>query len=305
MVLHLVFLTLVLLSAPAFAQGVLSFRLVIPEGTTVCKVFQEGQTAEEEYRRLAMAVFVPGTINLPTQPGVYPQPWLSSLLFGPEQLGAAPVDVGSVTLEISGSSTLRQYTYSLGQHWRVGKMPLALRIEYLGFVVRNGVPDATEIVFDERRLSGNFFMHGVLDDGGEWPSYLPFASCTYEGLPQWIVYVDLGEGYHVKMLRPHRPPMAGSGPANLVRTEATLPIGKRVVSDYWHLVYAADHHNWNEKFWTLFDPPIGEVYGVGVYHREWGEPTSVHYLDRTLRPGPALPLRDYRVIPASALFSVQ
>jgi hypothetical protein len=50
--------------------------------------------------------------------------------------------------------------------------------------------------------------------------------------------------------------------AELVRADVRLAGDSRVVSDHAHLVYDAERHNWNEKLWVLFDPPLGDAHGL-------------------------------------------
>jgi hypothetical protein len=36
------------------------------------------------------------------------------------------------------------------------------------------------------------------------------------------------------------------------------------VDEYYRLVYAADHHNFNETYAVILDPPLGTAHGVAL-----------------------------------------
>lgn len=303
---HVAVFAFFIIIAAATEGEAFQFRLVVPEGTRVCKAFSEGMSAEEEYARLTMVWLVAGTRDLPMTPGTYPFEWVGQWLYGPNQTPATPTAPGTIQLVVTGSTSNQTYTYTLQQSLVVGRIPITARVENLWFSVVNGVPPKTEIVFDEANLSRFFWMVAEVDYGGSWPEYFRFQTCTGETWPAWRIVVLLENGGRIDLLRPHIVPMAGSGPAALVWGRAQLPVGTREVREYWRLVYAADHHNWNEKFWVIFDQPlIGGIYGVAVYHREWGEPTTAHYLNEKLQLGPALTVRSYTVIPVAVPFGLR
>jgi len=121
-----------------------------------------------------------------------------------------------------------------------------------------------------------------------------FSSCTYELLPLWEINVESEGGRRVRLEQRYQPPLAGSGPANLIHGEAWLPEGSIVQGDYWKLVYSAEHHNWNEKFWVLFDEPLGDIYGLAVYEMSiFGGTDRMEYLDEKLDPFQTFTLKSY------------
>ena len=60
--------------------------------------------------------------------------------------------------------------------------------------------------------------------------------------------------------------------------------------DYGHLVCTASVHNWREGYWTLFDTPLGDAYGLGVDHHGANHTAYDHTAElldshlKTLRP---------------------
>ena len=61
-----------------------------------------------------------------------------------------------------------------------------------------------------------------------------------------------------------------------VTTEVKLEAGSRTISDYSQLVYVADRHHWNERFWVLLDEPLGDAHGVGFYQQFTGSGEPVY-----------------------------
>ena len=72
------------------------------------------------------------------------------------------------------------------------------------------------------------------------------------------------------------------------------------VTDYFRLVYAGVHHNWNNQFWILFDPPV--TYGGHAVSGLWideeaymSELEAAHTLDAALQPLDRLDVTSYAV----------
>ena len=59
------------------------------------------------------------------------------------------------------------------------------------------------------------------------------------------------------------PARAGSLGADLI-AEILMADSSRTQSDYWRLVFAADHHNWDRRYWVFLDPPIDDVHAVEI-----------------------------------------
>ena len=98
----------------------------------------------------------------------------------------------------------------------------------------------------------------------------------------------------------YQPPFAGSGPLFPTRGEVTLGTTTTIVDDYFRLVYAGEHHNWNNQFWVLFDAPL--TYQGHAVHGVWldeaafnSELDGVYTLDAARRPLDTLTATSYVV----------
>ncbi len=261
--------------------------IVIPPGTRVCGVFQEGRTLPEEYAVKSTATFIAGRLELPARAGTYNADLLSEILVGPEATPAVPRAGGVFTCESTVAGTRTYYTYKYGQPFTANGNELQVNLEYLSFYRDTNGEEKDEIVFDEPYLCYQFFMHGFLGDPVD-PDTIGYKSYTYESLPLFELEVTAKTGETASLAIRFEPPMAGSGPANLVQAEVSFDGVTRRVADYWHLVYSADHHNWNERFWVFLDPPVGDVHVVELYegfpYENPPVPGSFRLLDASLTP---------------------
>lgn len=249
-----------------------ALALVVPPGTRACGVFQDNRSLPEEWALLSCATFIPGRLELPARAGTHTADLFSELLVGPAQERAVPVAPGVFTCETIVSGTRTYYTYRYGQKFAAGGKPLQVNLEYLSFWRDASGQEMAEIVVDEFFLCFRLFMHGFWGDPAQ-PDLIRYASCTYELLPLFQIEVEAKSGERASLRIRFEPPMAGSGPANLVRAALTLGAETRETADYWRLVYSADHHNWNERFWIFLDPPVGEAHAVEIRAGQlWEEP---------------------------------
>jgi hypothetical protein len=60
------------------------------------------------------------------------------------------------------------------------------------------------------------------------------------------------------------------------------------VTDYFHLAYGADMHNYLERFLVVLDPPLGDVHGLHMKEGESGSADEVQLLDAALDPAQPL-----------------
>ncbi|MFH1739838.1 MAG: PEP/pyruvate-binding domain-containing protein, partial [bacterium] len=270
------------------------FTLRIPEETYVVGVFQEGRMLWQEYEYLSAIYFVPGDHRLPLSPGIYSLDIVERFEFGPERIVVEPLSAGTVTVENSGGSNGR-VNYTFEQDFDVSGTTLSLSIEYcLWADLVDGKPTEEAIVFDEPFLSQQLYMLGQMRVGVR-NDILKFASPTYESLPLYLVEFTLENGQSIRLYQRWQPAMAGTGPANLVYAEVQIEEGHATQTDYWHLVYAADHHNWSERYWILFDTPIGETYGIAAFTGESLYDREVYTLDCDLLPLRYIEVIDYSI----------
>ncbi|MGC9327972.1 MAG: hypothetical protein ACP5I1_10090 [Candidatus Hinthialibacter sp.] len=259
-----------------------SYNWIIPEGTAVAGVFQEGRSLTEEWNYLSMIYFVPGVHTISLSPGTHALDLIERFEFGPERRIAAPLDDGVVKVEISNhaSSNAR---FRFEQDFDIDGTKISLFIDNIYCTLIDGKPENEALIFDEPYLSQKLYMLGQMQTDLKI-QFLKFASLDYTSLPLYRLALSLEGGQSIQLFQRWQPPFSGTGPANLVFSLINIDEGIFIQSDYWKLVYSAEHHNWNEKYWTLFDPPLGETYGLAVITEDFPSRAEVYTLDQNLEP---------------------
>lgn len=286
-------------------------KLIIPDNAVLAAVFMDGRSLQDEYSLLSLLRFKPGEYTLPTRVSELEMNLIESIEYTPERIVLTPTTNGIMSVEI----------YEIG-----GPIPRAVGPEMLQsgersiqFIYKQRflLPDGQQLdvtlsnlqtfydpaggelpdfVLTEDFISSRFLYADAMPSGGDYNRAIRFASITYQTLPLYKHTVEFDDGNALELYRRHQPPFAGSGPANLVYAVARYQ--GRVIhqSDYWKLVYAAVHHNWDEKFRVLFDAPIGSVMGIDVETFTFDQKTpAVYLLDANLNRIQELPVRQYTV----------
>ncbi|HPA46713.1 MAG TPA: PEP/pyruvate-binding domain-containing protein [bacterium] len=256
--------------------------LRIPQNTRVVGVFQEGRILEQEYEYLSSIDLVAGDHAMPLESGTYSFDLVNRFEFGPERRILQPLTPGILTVKMLGNP-INRVEFRFDQDFDLDGQALSLFIDYLSVNLVDGKPNPETIVFDEPFLSQNLYMLGRIQVGVRI-DFLRYASETYASLPLYKIDLALENGQSVHLYQRWQPAMAGTGPANLVYAQVDIEEGYVEQGSYWNLVYAADHHNWNEKFWVLLDTPIGETYGLAVLTGETDYDREVYTLDCNLQP---------------------
>lgn len=228
--------------------------LDIPEPLALCAHFLEGRTVQVEYEH-RMRVTVPAGSYVLDDEGPSPLVLVDGLEVGPERTQGT---IGAGSFARSGSSWV--YTQAV----TVGDDTLELRWDSL---FADG--GATRMVIRDEPQ----FLMSMLSEDALGERY--FVSSCDPKMPHYRITATLAGGERVVLDYRYQPPFAGSGPLYPVRAEVTLGGVTRVVEDPFRLVYAGEHHNWNNQFWILFDAPItrgGEViHGVWIDETEFAE----------------------------------
>ena len=271
------------------AENVNSLNLRIPEGTAVAGTFQEGRSLRDEYDLLSMITFIPGVHPISLATGQYSLDLIERFESGPERQVAKPISSGSVTVKImEGNPASVQFRFE--QNFDVNGTHILLFIDNLGCNIVNGKPEIEELVFDEPFLSKKLYMMGQIKTAYQF-IFLKFVSLGYDSLPLYKLELTLENNQTIQLYQRWQPALAGTGPARLVLAIADMQGKKVIQNSYWKLIYSAEHHNWNEKFWMLFDNPIGDAYGIAVVTEDYPSNVEVYTLDQNLEP-----LRNFKVL---------
>jgi hypothetical protein len=240
-----------------------SLCLEVPAATTVCGHFREGRTLEVEHLRKTRLQLVPGVHALPTDPAgsPYPMTLIAGGELGPERASLTPVGDGALTVTPQAGYVDYDYVQTL----TTGTDELVVTWDYLTLTSPGG-----RVTLEEPWLSTSFWgLSAEVNAGGTYDDRVELSSCTSEGLDLYHADATLADGSTVQLRIRHQEPMAGSGPLALVSATVHLAGAPQVLqSEYFQLVYAGEHHNWNNQFWVLFDAPVTyldhDVHGVWI-----------------------------------------
>lgn len=251
-----------LLSDEPVAPAGSTVILRIPEDTHVVGVFQEDRMVNLVYEFLSRIDFLSGDFGIPLAPGQYPLDIVDRFQYSPERLDIAPLSDGQVTVTRTVGNPDRVLA-TFQQTFDVDGYEFVLRWTLPTIEVQEDVPSPAVVLLEEPYLSREFFMQGRMQVGVRFDT-IQFASETYEGLPLYILDLQLEDGQTIRLHQRWQMELAGTGPSNLVYAEVDILEGTVQQSDYWKLVYAAEHHNQGEVYWVLFEPPLGEAYGIAI-----------------------------------------
>lgn len=224
----------------------------VPSAVSVCGHFWEGRTIDVELARKARLAVAPQTIDLPRAIGTHTVP----ALFGAGELGPAhtPLVPAAATARYEVKQVTPQFvqrTYL--QTYRVGAGPTTTELRWEVPVPNDG----GGFLFEEPHVSDHFYGYLGTPGATSNDEVSQLRSCTAESLERWRIRGALtgGEGDFQLDVR-YQPPFAGSGP--LFPTDAEVRFGAATASvhDYFALVYAGKHHNWDNQYWVLFATPI-------------------------------------------------
>ncbi len=235
------------------------FELLIPTETLVCGMFPTGRPGRAplvEYQTKSQVSLRSGSFDLPTGAESFSADLIESVVFGEEQLELSAEEPGLFELTrvpSGGSETIYRFSYT--QTFRIpGGERFDVEIFDLAFRGRGEVALDPTIVFDEAYLMFDLVMEGAV--GGE--PLVTYSSCEQGLLPLWHLDVDLDGDSHIRLVERFLPSenLVLTGPASLQRAELILDGHNRVVSDYWQLVYAAQRHNLDARYWVVLEPPV-------------------------------------------------
>ncbi|MBN1422243.1 MAG: hypothetical protein JXP34_25945 [Planctomycetes bacterium] len=240
------------------------FAIEIPEGTQACMVFYESRPIREEYEAHAVIDFQPGVHVLERDFEEFDIDLIRGIQVGPERIAGEPIGSGHMTLLSFASQDDpedKYFVYTYTQSFDIEGRTYDVVWDYISFHVEDGVADEIAKRIDEAYLTYELYLKASFRDTVRWHY---FSSPTYALLPLFHVRADLAGGDVIEFRYRFFELLANTGPASTIAGEVTLGAETRVTSDYWHLAYAAIHHNWAPQFWIILDPPIGDVHGVWI-----------------------------------------
>ncbi|MCB0215935.1 MAG: DUF1566 domain-containing protein [Chloroflexi bacterium] len=278
-------------------------RVSVPNTLTLCSGWRLPYPIADEHAERLRLVLPAGGLELPLDPGDRPGTLFGALEAGPRLAPASALEPGRLALRaVVGRPELRELRAS--RRYAVAAVPLAdggrsseavtLTLALGG--IRAGEPNLRRLDAEALSLSVQ-----VTASRGERAAQT-LTPCGMPGRPDVRLELDLADSQSLRLrLRYAEPPGASPvGQAQLLGATVDLAEGATQVEDPRQLVYDADRHNWNERFWVLFDPPIGasgglEIASTGIPGRP--ETTWLaRTLDRDLAPGREIAVRSVRRI---------
>ncbi|MGE0549246.1 MAG: hypothetical protein AB7O24_15445 [Kofleriaceae bacterium] len=262
---------------------------IVPEPVSLCGQFIEDRTIQTEHARKATLAVMPGVYEIDGTPGSYTIPALFGAgTLGPQEVPLVPAGTTG-TYEITaggfGQRTYRQLFDAGGEPYE------------LSWSVRSdggGVPIAEPQI--QGRIEPLLGPVGTSDNN----EIALLTSCHAPNLEAWQIRGELpdGDGFVIDVR--YEVPLAGSGPLLVTGAEVTLGGQTTVVDDYFRLVYAGEHHNWNNQYWVLFDAPVAyaghSVYGLWLDETELSEGLEAAWtLDASQQPLDAISVSAYRM----------
>jgi hypothetical protein len=269
----------------------------VPAAVSLCGHFMEGRPIAIEHAQKLRLALVPGTHALPHLAGTHTVPALfGGGERGPSRLAVTPASAtGGYEVVDHGSFTTRTYRQTFTSGARTLELSWDLRLPEAGggFLVA------------EPHITRHVGAVAALDGATSHDEMMQLSSCTAEGFEPWRITATMpgGDGFTVDFR--YEPPAAGSGPLFPTRAQVTLGGQTTTVDDYLRLVYAGEHHNWNNQYWVLFEPPV--TYAGHAVHGLWidEEPyqtqlEAAYTLDASLAPLDSLTVTTYQVAPAGS-----
>ena len=266
----------------------------IPSTVPLCGHFMEGRTIEAEHTWKGRLTAVAGTYDLPRGAGTHTVP----AMFGAGELGPTrtPITPIGTTATYTVTQVGQYWTRDYAQRFRVGSGTQQFELTWGIQLPENG----GGFLLEEPHVGGHFWAQGGIVGSTQWEDRVQFSSCTAESFDHWRIVGTMagGDGFTIDFQ--YEIPGAGSGPLFVTRGQVTLGGQTATVTDYFDLVYAGQHHNWNNQYWVLFDAPL--TYQGHPIHGLWLDEMpyqfmleEAHTLDAQLQPRDLLDVTTYVV----------
>jgi hypothetical protein len=252
-------------------------KLVVTSGAKYCGHFKEMRNLEQEYAAKARLTIAPGTYPLPSSAGTYN--FALPICFERRPGEPVPTFAGAGQVKATSyKSTVDSFvsnSLDATQPIRLEGSPawiFSMRLGYFGYT---GTPQPPV-------LDGSYLCHLSTGQVGDTrPGYQ-----TYLELCQGTACDDLWQDVRFEACVPDYPlqrhtvtfaggqivldvPITGAVGVTVMLAAFTSASGTLdgkafTQTDYWKLVYSADHHHFLRNFAVLFDTPIGDACGLKI-----------------------------------------
>ena len=279
------------------------FRLIFEEGAQACAQFADNRTAAQELALRGHILFNTTSLSLPRDVDNLAADFIKEVqVSGPDPVTATADGDAEITHHKQTALWGWCHIYEFNQAFLAGSRPVVINAVFK-FCRKNGVSDPEQLVFDQDDPGvapqglvedSQVAIMGLLDSGEDYLTEKQFyRSCTYPDLAQYEITVELADNDQIVLYKRYQQPLMASGPAALTRAEIDIDGQQRTVDDYFKLAYAADMHNFNERYLVVLDPPLGSIHGLHFTEANQNDPpTVIDLLDENLDPDNPLEQRN-------------
>jgi len=259
-------------------------RMRFEPGAKACTGFHDFATWQSEVEMAGRLTFIPGTFPLEEfQPADVTADWIERLEVGQDKQEATKLDSALLWYEFleTGDPNEGCHRYHYEQPFRLdGEEFLVTGV--MTFCLDAGMPRDPEICVGPDYSRGRLGFRGMDGEPGT-NDYQGFRPCYYNHIPLWIISLQMENGDSLVLHKRFAIPLGGSGPARIVYAEGNIAGHPFQIDDPFRLVYAAEHHNWNQEYVVIFVPPLDDVHGLYTQNIEEGaHPGTLRYLDAEL-----------------------
>jgi hypothetical protein len=259
------------------------FLLEVPAGVSFCNGFYQDRTWQQELAMIGRIDLLPGFFNLPRTEGTYQAELIDTILFGPEHNQLLPTAAqGQVVAEykdwgqgewwykfhkdftFSGTIYQVEIFISIGNE---GTWPEEISLDNPAWPV---VASAKIFIGPGEDQLDEIQAFGLCD----LPAVLKSFSATTAGGDQFLL--EEREGPYMRAC------LAAGETSCLFLTSASVQSGEfqQTINERLRLVYAGSHHNWNDQFLLLLDPPNSNIAAILITAPDFmGNPGSVDYMN--------------------------
>ena len=244
-----------------------TFALEIPAGSVLCATFSDpslSRTVFDEFELKAELHLASGVVALPTAIDRFSGNLVEAFVLGRDRRIATPSGPGTFSFDkVPGDEEgllIYRFDYEQRLAFPDGET-VDVTLSLLDFHTRDGVVVDNTVTLDEAYLIDQLSLQTRFQHRGETVTNY-YGSCELTLLQRWEIRAELEDGTVVVLDERFRnEPFGDFQPAALVGATIEIAGQRRIVTDYWNLIYKATRHNEHLEHMIVLDPPV-EIPGL-------------------------------------------